>query len=125
MTTSPALQTALDYHRAWTGHDFDRAITYLADDLVCEAPSGQITGLAEFRGFMEPFSQIMTSSQLLAAFGDDDTAMLMYDTTTIPVPHAPGAELYSVADGRITHIRIIFDRAPFDAAQAAAANPAS
>lgn len=125
MTTSPALQTALDYHRAWTGQDFDRAITYLADDLVCEAPSGQITGLAEFRGFMEPFSQIMTSSQLLAAFGDDDTAMLMYDTTTIPVPHAPGAELYTVADGRITHIRIIFDRAPFDAAQAAAANPAS
>lgn len=125
MTTSPALQTALDYHRAWTGHDFDRAITYLADDLVCEAPSGQITGLAEFRGFMEPFSQIMTSSQLLAAFGDDDTAMLMYDTTTIPVPHAPGAELYTVADGRITHIRIIFDRAPFDAAQAAAVNPAS
>lgn len=125
MTSSPALQTALDYHRAWTGHDFDRAITYLADDLVCEAPSGQITGLAEFRGFMEPFSQIMTSSQLLAAFGDDDTAMLMYDTTTIPVPHAPGAELYTVADGRITHIWIIFDRAPFDAAQAAAANPAS
>ncbi|TLF82795.1 nuclear transport factor 2 family protein [Nocardia cyriacigeorgica] len=123
MMTSSALQTALDYHHAWTGHDFDRASTYLADDLVCEAPSGQITGLADFRAFMEPFSQIMTSSRLLGAFGDDHTAMLMYDTTTVPVPHAPGAELYTVADGRITHIRIIFDRAPFDAARAAASPP--
>ncbi|MFE3442388.1 nuclear transport factor 2 family protein [Nocardia sp. NPDC059180] len=126
MTTSSALQTALAYHRAWTSHDFERASSFLAADLVCAAPSGQITGLADFRAFMEPFSQIMTSSQLLAAFGDDDTALLMYDTTTIPVPHAPAAELYTVVDGQITHVRIIFDRAPFDAARAAAADhPAS
>jgi hypothetical protein len=37
----------------------------------------------------------------------------MYDTITTPVPHAPGAELHTVTDGRITHLHLIFDRLPF------------
>lgn len=117
---SPALDTALAYHRAWTGHDFDLAMTYIADDFVCEAPSGRIEGAEAFRDFMEPFSQIATSATMLAAFGDDKTALLMYDTVTIPVASAPGAEWLTVVDGRITQMRIVFDRAPFDAAEKAA-----
>lgn len=114
---SPALDTALAYRRAWTGHDFDHAMTYIADDIVCEAPAGRLQGAQAFRGFMEPFTQILTGSHLIAAFGDDTTALLMYDTKTLPVESAPGAECLTVADGTITHIRIIFDRAPFIAAE--------
>jgi hypothetical protein len=29
------------------------------------------------------------------------------------VPSAPGAELVTVEDGRVTHLRLIFDRLPF------------
>ena len=47
-----ALDTALAYHRAWTSHDFDRAMTYIAEDIVCQAPSGRLDGTAAFRGFM-------------------------------------------------------------------------
>lgn len=119
-TSSPALDTALAYHRAWTSHDFDQAMTYIADDIGCDAPSGRIEGAEAFRGFMGPFVQILTASNLIAAFGDDKTALLMYDTETIPVKSAPGAECLTVRNGAITHIRIIFDRAPFEAAQAAA-----
>lgn len=61
-----------------------------------------------------------TSSQLLAAFGDEDTALVMYDTSTRPVADAPGAELVTVRDGRIVRMKIIFDRLPFDAARRAA-----
>jgi hypothetical protein len=43
----------------------------------------------------------------------------MYDTETVPVASAPGAECLTVRDGTITHIRIIFDRAPFEAARRA------
>ena len=39
------------------------------------------------------------------------------------VPHAPGAEHHTVTDGLITHVRIVFDRVPFDAARAAAITP--
>lgn len=117
-----ALQTALAYFRAWTSHDFEQALRYVADDIVCQAPAGPLVGVEAFRGFMEPFAQILTSSRLIAAFGDDETALLMYDADTAPVKDAPGAECHTVRDGKITHIRIIFDRLPFTEARQAAAD---
>jgi hypothetical protein len=41
---SPALQIALAYYQAWTSHDLDRAMTYIAADIVCDAPAGRIEG---------------------------------------------------------------------------------
>jgi len=61
--------------------------------------------------------QIVTGSKLIAAFGDDETALVMYDTETVPVKSAPGAEYVTVKDDKITYSRFIFDRAPFDAAR--------
>jgi SnoaL-like domain len=115
-----ALDTALAYHRAWTSHDFDRAMTYIAEDIVCQAPSGRLDGTAAFRGFMGPFAQILTRSSLIAAFGDDEKAVVMYDTDTVPVKDAPGAECVTVRGGKITHMRIVFDRLPFEEARRAA-----
>ena len=116
-TTSPALRTALAYYQAWTGHDLDKAMSYIADDIICDAPAGRLEGAEAYRGFMGPFVQILTSSTLIAAFGDDTTALVMYDTETIPVTSAPAAECVTVTDGKITYSRFVFDRAPFDAAR--------
>jgi hypothetical protein len=118
-----ALETALAYHHAWTSGDFGRAMAYVAEDIVCLAPSGRIEGAEAFRAFMGPFAQILTRSELLAAFGDDTTAVLMYDTDTIPVKGAPGAECLKVVDGRIVHLWIVFDRTPFEAARQERAHP--
>jgi ketosteroid isomerase-like protein len=121
MTTSTAaLDTALAYYRAWTGGDFDAAAQYVADDVICHAPAGLLHGADAFRGFMEPFSKILTRAQLLAAFGDEHTAVLVYDTDTAAVHNAPGAEHHTVDDGKITEIWVIFDRLPFEAARRAA-----
>jgi hypothetical protein len=117
-TTSPALRTALAYHQAWTSHDLDKAMSYIADDIVCDAPAGRLEGADAYRGFMGPFVQILTGSELIAAFGDAQTALIMYDTETVPVKSAPGAECVTVNDGKITYSRFVFDRAPFDAARA-------
>jgi ketosteroid isomerase-like protein len=119
-TTSPALRIALAYYQAWTDHDLDQAMSYIADDIVCDAPAGRLEGAAAYHGFMGPFVQILRSSKLIAAFGDDQTALVMYDTETGPVPSAPAAECVTVTDGKITYSRFIFDRAPFDAARKAA-----
>ena len=119
-TTSPALRTALAYYQAWTDHDLDKAMSYIADDIVCDAPAGRLEGAAAYRGFMGPFVQILRTSRLIAAFGDDQTALIMYDTETVPVPSAPGAECVTVAGGKITYSRFVFDRAPFDAARKSA-----
>jgi len=112
------LDTVLAYYKAWTSHDFDLAMTYIADDITCHAPAGQLDGAEAFRAFMEPFSQILRSSELLAAFGDEASALLMYGTSTHPVADAPGAEFHTVHDGKITTLRIIFDRLPFEQARA-------
>jgi hypothetical protein len=95
-------------------------MTYIADDIICQAPGQRLEGAAAFRGFMAPFMQILTGSELIAAFGDDTTAVVMYGTDTVPVKDAPGAECVTVADGKITHMRIIFDRLPFEEARKAA-----
>jgi SnoaL-like domain len=115
-----ALQVSLAYYRAWTANNFDEAMKFVADDIVCDAPAGRLEGAEAFRGFMGPFTTTVTRTELIAAFGDDRTALLMYDTDTVPVRHAPGAECHTVEDGKITHITIIFDRQPFTEARAAA-----
>jgi ketosteroid isomerase-like protein len=124
-TTSPALEVALAYFHAWTGHDLDKAMEYIADDVVCDAPAGRLEGAAAYRGFIGPFVQILTGSQIIAAFGNDEQAVLVYDTETVPVQSAPAAECVTVREGKITYSRFIFDRAPFDAARRAQADAAS
>ncbi|MBO0770616.1 MAG: nuclear transport factor 2 family protein [Actinobacteria bacterium] len=119
-TTSPALAVALAYFRAWTGHDLDKAMSYIADDIVCDAPAGRLAGAAAYRNFMAPFVQTLTGAELIAAFGDETTALVMYDTETVPVRSAPAAECVTVAGGKITRSRFIFDRLPFEAARKAA-----
>jgi hypothetical protein len=116
---SPALTTALAYHRAWASGDFERAMTYIADDIVCLAPAGRLDGADAFRNFMGPFVAMVTRAQLVAAFGDETSAVLVYDTETSLVNDAPGAESLSIEDGKITRMRIVFDRLPFAQARRA------
>jgi ketosteroid isomerase-like protein len=124
-TISPALEVALAYFHAWTGHDLEKAMEYVADDVICDAPAGRLEGAAAYRGFMGPFVQILTGSQIIAAFGNDEQAVVVYDTETVPVQSAPAAECVTVREGKITYSRFIFDRAPFDAARRAQADAAS
>ena len=119
-TTSPALEVALAYYRAWTNKELDKAMSYIAEDIVCEAPAGRLQGAEAYRAFMAPFIEMLVSSNMIAAFGDDQTALVMYDTETIPVKSAPGAECVTVRNSKISDSRFIFDRAPFEAARRAA-----
>lgn len=109
-----ALKVALAYYEAWTGKDLERAMSYIADDVICDAPAGRIEGAEGYRGFIGPFIGIVTGSSIIAAYGDENTALVMYDCATVPVPDAPGAECVTVVDGKITHSRFLFDRLPFE-----------
>jgi ketosteroid isomerase-like protein len=117
--TSAALKVALAYYRAWTGKDFDRAMTHVASDVVCDAPAGRIEGAEAYRRFMGPFVTMLVNAELIASFGDDTTAVIVYDTRTTLVASAPAAECVTVKDGLITYSRFIFDRLPFEAARRA------
>lgn len=119
-TAGAAVEVARAYFEAWTSKDLDRAMTYVAENVVCDAPAGRLEGAAAYRDFMGSFTQMLVEAHLLAAFGNDETAVVVYDTKTLPVTSAPGAECVTVRDGKITYSRFIFDRAPFQAAREAA-----
>lgn len=117
------LETSLAYFRAWTGGDPHRAWQLLADDVVCHTPAGRISGRSAVAAFMGPFAGTLTHSELVHQHGDDHDAMLMYDTANAAVANARAAELHRVRDGRITEIRIIFDRLPFALARGEVVQP--
>lgn len=50
------------------------------------------------------------------AVAGGETALVMYDTETVPIKSAPGAEAVSVKDGKITYSRNVFDSGPLVAA---------
>ncbi len=120
-TASPALEVALAYYDAWTSKDLDRAMSYIAADIVCNAPAGRIEGAEAYREFMAPFVEMLIATDLIGAFGDDEKALVMYDTETRLVKSGPGAECVTVRDGKIVHSWFVFDRVPFQAAQQARA----
>ena len=94
-----ALATALAYHQAWTSQNLDRAMTYIADDITCEAPGARISGAGQYRDFLGGFMAQLTGVQTVAAFGDDTTAVVFYYPHTATVSDAPTAECFTVAGG--------------------------
>jgi ketosteroid isomerase-like protein len=112
-----ALDVARAYYDAWTGKDVNRAMSFIAHDIVCDAPAGRIVGAAAYQEFIGPFVGILERAEMIAAFGDDTIAVVKYDTDTVPVKNAPGAECVTVKDGKIVKSRFIFDRLPFQTAR--------
>ena len=113
-----ALNVALEFHRAWAGGAVDKALELVAQDIVCDAPSGRLAGIDAYRPFLSNFQPLVTGYDLIATLGDDETAVLVYDLHTAPVKSAVTCECLTVRDGKITQIRLIFDPTPFATAPA-------
>jgi hypothetical protein len=111
--TPPALATALAYHQAWTSHNLDQAMTYIADGITCDAPGAQISGAGQYRDFLGGFMAQLTGVRTVAAFGDESTAVLFYYPHTANVSDAPTAECFTIADEKITRSVLVFDRPSF------------
>ncbi len=115
-TKTPA-QIVEEYERAWTSKDVDTAMSYVADDIVCEAPGGKIEGLPAYRKFLEDFLPILTRATITKVLGDDTSAVAVYITDTKPVPGIQVADYATVENGKITHVVTVFDRLPLTQAR--------
>jgi len=116
-SASPALAVALAYHRAWTSKNVDEALRHVADDIACDAPGGQMRGIDQYRPFLANFVPLVTGHDMIAALGDTETAVLVYNLHTIPVSSGLTCECFTVKAGRITTNRLIFDQTPYTAAR--------
>ena len=115
---SAALEVALAWYHARNNHDIDKDMSTVADGIVVDAPGVHLEGRKAFRDFEESFLPMITGATLTAAFGDDQTALLMYDIATVPVPSNYAAACATVTGGKIAALRIVFDQTPFTALQA-------
>ncbi|MDL5159820.1 nuclear transport factor 2 family protein [Actinomycetospora termitidis] len=112
MNTTRATEIATSYFTAWSSGDTDTAASYLVDDVVISAPSGEFHGHDGFHRFMDRFVTMLTGVSGFTAYGDDSTAVLWYETHLTPVPTLPAGERITVDGDRITRIDITFDRLP-------------
>lgn len=112
-STPAALKAVLAYHRAWTSGDIDGAMAYVADNIVCQAPAGTLTGKAAYRGFLSGFAQKLTGLKDVAAYGDEEHAVLLYYPHTAATDSAATAEYFTIQDGQIVESLLLFDRLSF------------
>ncbi|GAB3627395.1 hypothetical protein PTE30175_02086 [Pandoraea terrae] len=114
-TNGKAQEIARTYVEAIANRDVDTILSISAEDIVCTSPIGQTAGLERFRAFHDGFAQMITNLTILAVYGDDEQAVVVYDAETHPVPHAVTAELIKVKDGKLAVTNVIYDATPFAA----------
>lgn len=113
MTQTPALTSVQQYHHAWTSGDVDRAMTWVADDVRCRAPGGDLVGQEAYREFLAGFAPALTGLTDIATLADGDRVVLFYCPHTATTTTAPVAECFTVREGKIVENVLVFDRLSF------------
>lgn len=104
-----SLEIVLRYHRAWTGGDVDGAVALLAADFVCHGAAGSF-GKEEYRHYLANFVPKLVGIEDIAALHEDEHAVLIYYPQTAVTSTTPAAEYFTVRDGCIHEIILMFDR---------------
>ncbi len=124
--STPATPAALAraFTAAWTSHDMDTAATDLADDVTFDSPTSHSDGKEAYIQGLSAFARVVTGVTLLAAFGDDSRALVMYDLATVPFGSMVCAELLTFRAGKIVADVLTFDTFPMRGGAGAGQPPA-
>lgn len=99
---------ARTFTEAWTRHDMETAASYLAENVVFDGPANRTTGKDAYLQGLNAFAQAVTAPRILADFGDDSQALIMYEVTMGPGGVVRGAELLTIRDGKIVDDKLTF-----------------
>jgi ketosteroid isomerase-like protein len=116
MAAEHALSIARTYHDAWTGRDFDRAVSLLASDLEVQVPINDYPTAELFASALRSFGSLATNVDLLSEMQAGDEAMLLYDMEVEGLGTMRIAEHFTVSGDRIVRLRQIHDTAALRAA---------
>jgi ketosteroid isomerase-like protein len=97
------------YYDAWTSRDLGRARGYLADDLEFQGSLRRFSRADDFIPALEQFLQILEDVRLLKELYEGDDAMMLYDCMTGRAGTIRTAEAFTVRDGKIRDIKLVFD----------------
>ncbi len=108
-THSTLAVLAREFTEAWARHDIETAATYLDDDVTFEGPTSHSQGKAAYIEGLRAFAPAVTGLKILAAFGEDAQALIMYELTTESFGTLTAAELLTFTAGKIQADRLTFD----------------
>ena len=119
MTETNPLDVALAFTEAWTGHHLQKAATYVAEDVVFEGPLQQSTGTGPYLKGLLGLAREVTGFRMIAAFGDTEQALLMYDLHTRAYGTLTCSKHLTVLGGKIVRDQLTFDSHLIRSAKAA------
>jgi hypothetical protein len=104
------MQVVTNYHDAWTRGDMGEARLYLADDLDFQGSIDTFRRADDFIVALKMFQKMLRGINLVQSFFSESGAALLYDCETMsPAGVIRTAEFFTVADGKIKSIRLVFD----------------
>ena len=103
-------QIVTNYHNAWTSGDMKAARFYLADDLDFQGSIDIFRRADDFIVALTMFQKMIQKINLIQSFFSENGAALLYDCDTMsPAGVIRTAEFFTVTDGEIKSIRLVFD----------------
>jgi ketosteroid isomerase-like protein len=103
-------QVVTNYHNAWTSGDMKAARAYLTDDLYFQGSIDTFRRTDDFIASLAMFQKMLQGVNLIQSFFSEKGAALLYDCDTMsPAGVIRTAEFFTVTDGKITAIRLVFD----------------
>jgi len=98
------------YHQAWTGGNIKSAREYLADDLEFQGSIDTFSRADDFIAALAGFQKMLRGVKLIQSFFSQTGAALLYDCDTpTPAGVIRTAEFFTMTEGKITAIRLVFD----------------
>lgn len=120
MNAHPApVDVLVAFTQAWTSHDMTGAASYLAEDIVYDGPVNHLIGAGAYLQALDRFAQAVTGLDIVAAFGDEEQAVIMYQVSTEPFGTLTCGERVAVREGKIETDLLAFDTFAIRTAQAA------
>lgn len=117
MAEATAYDTVMNYHRAWTSGNIDKAMTYIADDIICSAPGLKLEGKEQYREYLGGFAPRLIGIGDIDEFANDNRIALFYYPQTAVTQTAAAAEYFTVENGQIVSSVLVFDRLSYSPAK--------
>ena len=111
--TNPQTPVAIAraFTQAWTSRDMDTAARLVADDVIFDGPLGHTDGKKAYIEGLNGIAQAvaLTGVKIIAAFGNDTQALIMYELITGRFGALTCAKLFTIRAGKIQTDRLTFD----------------
>ena len=103
-------QVVRKYYQAWTNGDMRSARLYLSDDLDFQGSIDTFQRADAFIAALTGFQKMVRRVHLIQSLFSESGAALLYDCDTMsPAGMIRTAEFFTVAEGKIKSIRLVFD----------------